>query len=359
MGLIRLFMAVSVVAWHAGGVAGWYPYNGSGCVTLFFIVSGFYMTLVLNEKYIGRGSNSVFWMNRFLRLWPTYVVAAAFGLPDKPNIYVELYNNADVLTFLTIVLSNLTLIGYEMQDLLCLDSGWHLHVCRGAAPSGLSGYFLVPPGWSVGLEIWFYLAAPFLVRRRSTTAVFLAVGVFFFVAARMAHLEDRWLYRSFPPVLLFFMLGALSYHVGKYLERQSYWQAYQRIGSYAVLPLVLLAIAIPDVLLGWLDIQHRNKMFVALFVAFIPAWFSWSKRHRWDTTAGDLSYPVYMIHGAALWWTLTIIEPSPVAAIIGIAVSLMAAVMLMLLVERPIDQWRHGIVRWLPVRQRVSSNTMH
>ena len=39
-------------------------------VELFFLVSGFYMAMVLNERYVGRGSYWLFASNRVLRLYP-------------------------------------------------------------------------------------------------------------------------------------------------------------------------------------------------------------------------------------------------------------------------------------------------
>ncbi len=341
MGLIRLFMALSVVVWHVGGVAGWLPYNASACVTLFFIISGFYMALILNEKYVGKGSNVVFWLNRFLRLWPTYVVAVAVTFPLAPKIFAHLYNETNGSAFFVILLSNLTMLGNEMQDLLCIANDGRLQICEGAHQIRTGSYFLVPQAWSVGLEIWFYLAAPWMVRRWSTTAIFLVVGALFFVTARLMDLENQWIYQFFPPMLLFFMLGALAYYLGKFFEWKSYRKAYERLGSHIVLPLVLLAIAMPDILLSWLPAQHHNKLLSALFVLFIPAWFSWSKRHRWDTGIGDLSYPIYMIHLAVLEWTLKLVGPTAWTGVMTIVGSLIAAMILLHSLERPIDEWRH------------------
>jgi len=106
MGLIRLFLAMSVVIWHSGGVAGWFPYNGTACVILFFIISGFYMTLILNKKYLGPGSRMLFWKNRFYRLWPSFIIATAVTFPLMPHIFVDLYGASAGFAFLAIVLSN-------------------------------------------------------------------------------------------------------------------------------------------------------------------------------------------------------------------------------------------------------------
>jgi len=49
--------------------------NSGVAVYSFFIISGFYIAMVLDKKYVGPGSASVFYANRYLRLWPTYAIS--------------------------------------------------------------------------------------------------------------------------------------------------------------------------------------------------------------------------------------------------------------------------------------------
>ena len=52
MGTIRFLLAVSVVVFHAKRpLLGLTLVEGTVAVQLFFIISGFYMALVLTEKY--------------------------------------------------------------------------------------------------------------------------------------------------------------------------------------------------------------------------------------------------------------------------------------------------------------------
>ena len=54
MGMIRFALALSVAVWHLGGAnkSEWII-NGYFSVILFFIISGFYMSLVINSVYSG------------------------------------------------------------------------------------------------------------------------------------------------------------------------------------------------------------------------------------------------------------------------------------------------------------------
>ena len=71
MGSLRLFLALSVALGHFGMPLG-FP-TSDIAVQSFYVISGFYMALVLNEKY-GPGTYWLFISNRLLRLWPTYIV---------------------------------------------------------------------------------------------------------------------------------------------------------------------------------------------------------------------------------------------------------------------------------------------
>ena len=74
MGLLRLPLAMSVMASHVGPVLGLTMLPGGTAVEVFFVVSGFYMSLILSDKYADPG---IFYTNRFLRLYPTYLIVLA------------------------------------------------------------------------------------------------------------------------------------------------------------------------------------------------------------------------------------------------------------------------------------------
>ncbi len=88
VGTLRLILASAVLLVHAGSL---FRFNITGGgqvpVELFYIISGFYMALVLNEKYTGPGSARAFYLNRLLRLLPAYWVMAVLALAIYLTIY--------------------------------------------------------------------------------------------------------------------------------------------------------------------------------------------------------------------------------------------------------------------------------
>ena len=72
MGIFRVILALFVVFDHSRAVPFLDLPGGVFAVKVFFIISGFYMTMILTKKYTGKGSYSLFISNRFLRLYPIY-----------------------------------------------------------------------------------------------------------------------------------------------------------------------------------------------------------------------------------------------------------------------------------------------
>lgn len=71
MGILRLLLAFFVVIGHSHSIYG-YAGMGGAAVPAFFIISGFYMTLILETKYRGSDQLWLFYSNRVLRLFPLY-----------------------------------------------------------------------------------------------------------------------------------------------------------------------------------------------------------------------------------------------------------------------------------------------
>lgn len=75
MGLIRVLLALAVLLSHLP-LAHYHILSGGLAVQAFFIISGFYMALVLDGKYRDAG---LFYSNRLLRLAPTYLIMLVLG----------------------------------------------------------------------------------------------------------------------------------------------------------------------------------------------------------------------------------------------------------------------------------------
>src|SRR5690349_20655091 len=84
MGTIRFLLALSVLLEHIGPTGPVHLLGAHTAVQSFYIISGFYMALVLNEKYVGvNGSYTLFLGNRLLRLYPAYLALLAIAITTQ------------------------------------------------------------------------------------------------------------------------------------------------------------------------------------------------------------------------------------------------------------------------------------
>ena len=82
LGLLRFLLALSVLVGHVHGLPGLmlngqtpYLLRGDAAVQSFYVISGFYMALVLDRVYANSARNPLsFWLSRYLRLAPLYIL---------------------------------------------------------------------------------------------------------------------------------------------------------------------------------------------------------------------------------------------------------------------------------------------
>jgi peptidoglycan/LPS O-acetylase OafA/YrhL len=190
MGLLRMYLALCVVAIHAGTVFPWAHHNGVQAVQIFFMISGFYMALVLSTRY---ESVKQFYYSRALRIFPPYWCAflitliacliSGFYFKDwlmlQPWINHPLQRNGSDGLFLAFV-ANLTIFGQDWLMFLRHNFGESLQFTKNmwGESNPLWPYLLIPFCWSVGVELLFYLSVPFLNRFKTPWLIFMALHGF-------------------------------------------------------------------------------------------------------------------------------------------------------------------------------------
>ena len=352
MGWVRFFLAVAVVFHHSS-----VPWNlpivdGHQAVRLFYIISGFYMALILNRKYPAtREGIWMFYSNRVLRIFPIYwLVLAGAGLfygaawvwlgrmPERFGWYLPLIESGHG-TFLTgLGISQLALFGLDWFNLF--DFQGATLAWGGTVPDGRSAGFLclVPQAWTLAVELSFYLFAPWIVRARTCSLIFLcAVGFAVRTSLWMwGPLETGSLnYFWFPLQLPFFLLGILSYRwmgVGG-----SVWKSPGAMWGSRVLMLGLLFGygLLPD---GW-----DQAISCAVLAVLMPGLFV--GEGQWQRWVGELSYPIYVVHILVKWMILALqgVEktgPSEVSGLWLLAGSVLAAGLIEKAVGTPLARWR-------------------
>jgi peptidoglycan/LPS O-acetylase OafA/YrhL len=367
MGFLRLILAIAVVIAHSQDVFGLRLTGGMVAVEVFFIISGFYMSMILDRKYTGEGSYKLFLSNRFLRLFPIYwtvlaltIIASVLSLKltgdgYKLSSYLEYIDVLTVETLFFQVFTNIALFGQDVVMFLGLNpetGGMYFTPDFGKSSPMLYTFLFVPQAWTLGIELMFYLIAPFLVRRKnfviiSLIAISLAIRIFTY---SIGYTNDPWTYRFFPSELALFLLGTVSYRLYDIYKIQEY--KIFNINPSPVIQVLLLAIImlyqfIPRDLL-FIGFGHViNWIFYGLVCLSIPFIFCYSKSSKMDSRVGELSYPVYISH------MLVIGSLSPFLSLLGwneyqgelaVVFTMLVSYVLVKLIADPIEKIRQSRV---------------
>jgi len=366
MGVFRLFLALSVLLGHTRGhgffgLSFVYP---EIAVQSFFMISGFYMALVLNEKYNKPGQYITFLQQRFLRLYPTYFILitavvlvdlAVYGITGHPWGSIKSWHDTTPLltpaAFVYLALENLIIFGQDIVMLLKMDpvTGtfhffWHNNDVK---PIDGSFFLLIGSSWSLAVEFCFYVLAPFLVRRAARTQIvilalcFLVRAVMFYTIPYDAH---HWIYCLFPPNLFFFMAGSLGYIIYKNYQA--------RLKSLAsTKPWVVVAIVAPFAILAldYCRFPGTHQLYLVwlpLVFIMVPVLFTLTCRNRVDRLIGELSYPCYLIHPHVLMFTVPLFMTTRYEWLLGpvsFVLTLILCCLFYRFIETKTERFREGL----------------
>jgi len=330
MGLLRLSLAICVFFAHSTS-AGIPVLRGDTAVEIFYVISGFYMQLVLGNIYtperLGQKWLQRFYANRYLRLFPTYIITAgatiifagAYSLlrpgaeaaPLKALTAVnELQQNLpNTLLKAYLLLTNIFMLFQDTTMFLGVRDGTARFVADFSnSQIQLWTALAVPQAWSIGVELSFYLIAPFLLRLSNkllTAALLISLSCkiaflaivsgqtlpYTGIGPIMPNASGLWGYRFFPFELTYFLAGALGYrYYGSNLFLPLNPTRALKAFSYA---LVITSVTLASPLFNR---EWTCWLYPFIFAAAAPTLFSLFQTSKPDRLIGNLSYPFYMLH---------------------------------------------------------------
>lgn len=296
---------------------------GPWAVFGFYVLSGYLMTRVLHETY-GYGPSAAvrFLGNRALRIYPAYWAAIALmvgllvaipGIAGKQSDMVFLPQDAR----------------QWFHSIVILGLDWKF------TPR------LVPPSWSLHVELTFYmLMALGLSRTRTLTALWFAASLAWTVHALVIGVQFGERFGTVIGGSLPFAAGAIVYHLPRLPTALR-----NPAGLCAALAFLIHAVAPGFVYTSTTGVGFYVSLGLAIATAaalrdtsVAPPW------RRLDNRLGDLAYPVFLLHMPIAYFVQWMLPAATALSeewfFLTLPPVLLASLVLDRLVEKPIEKAR-------------------
>jgi len=305
------------------------------------------MALVLNTKYKDK-PYYVFIRSRYLRLFPAYFATLSLtffygliaysvrGTVEWPlQGWSRTITELDLWTLSALAFTNVFILGQDVLSLFHhnLSGGLELGLSGLVTNESFGGYMLIPQAWTLGIELTFYIIAPFLTRQRISVvmAVMLASLSCKLIMFPAAGLHSSAMgYRFFPFELVFFCLGILAYHTYCRLTK---WNISTALNTTLIL-ILLSAYFITQQ-------ESRDWIRYPALAAAIPLIFSLTKNNKTDRWIGELSYPIYILHILVFYMLTQFTTWATEGA--GAVITVAGSILMYQLVDKPLDRWREKL----------------
>lgn len=145
---------------------------------------------------------------------------------------------------------------------------------------------IIPPTWSLGLEMTFYIIFPFILLKNFRNMVFV-VSVSIFLLSQFSVINPMvWGYTLLPGTLFYFLLGSLLFD---HSESENKKMVFIASGAGAVILMITL-------LTENFKVAANFEMITALIVGPMLVFMTKNFRHKFDDFLGNISYGLFLVH---------------------------------------------------------------
>ena len=282
-GYYRFFLATLVVMSHLG--VSLQGFNGGvAAVVSFYMLSGFVVCKLLSSVFTSEKSSYFpFLYERALRIFPQYLFIMVLTI-----IFLLMTNYGDPIFDVISLVNNVLIIplNYSMvlDNSILQDPKW----------------WLVPPAWSLGVELQAYLILPFIVYFKPVKIVLGIVSFGIFVLASCGVFHPQFFgYKLLPGILFIFIMGASIYKNNKEQGEEDLFDKYFSLVVYATLVLMIIILGAKGMLL----VQFVRETILGVLIGMpIIIYLSNSPvKAPYNHFLGNLSYGLFLSHFLAKW----------------------------------------------------------
>jgi peptidoglycan/LPS O-acetylase OafA/YrhL len=281
--LYRFLLAAFVVAAHL-----WR--DGSGALSneavfSFYVLSGYLMTLILNETYGFGYTNFIrFWSNRYLRLYPAYaivllVICLHIAFVGPLDVLFDQVRIPETPSEAAANIAILGLAGFTIKQMPTIK--------------------MIPNAWSLGIEMFCYLLLSlYFARTRARLYAMLLIGALIAALQMMVGLSK--LNYDFQNHYGVVQAGIIPFAAGGL----AYFYRDASILKFAPTKFSFLMVAwVANWLLTFPSDFHRfvSSLYVTVFINFffVPMMFDFDAQRievRWIDLIGRITYSVFVAH---------------------------------------------------------------
>ena len=261
-GIWRYILAVMVLISHAVSL----EFNfGVFAVVNFLIISG-YLNANLLEKYYNKENVKLYYFDRFLRIAPQFYFYFILIIIINYRLNIFDFSLTDVLTNFSI-----------------LPLGYYLIF------DNLVGYnfkLIIPPTWTLGLELTFYLVFPYIIFRKRFDLFFFSSFLIFVLAFSFQFYNRAINFTLLPGTLFIFLIGAYAYYGD--IKKNKFF-------LFTILSLLLM-LMVTLFNKEFYNILFNKEVITSIIVGSLLINIKKYKSNNIDIFLGNLSYGIYLNH---------------------------------------------------------------
>jgi len=337
-GTLRFILALMVMVSHL-----FFPVQGTYAVFSFYILSGYLMTFIMHENYgYHNYGKAKFAVNRILRLFPMYWIAAIFTI-----VLVDMVGSDIAIKY-----HGAMFIPHDIKSIF--ENMFMIF------PKAYSVPRLVPPTWALTVEMFYYLLiCAGASKTFYTNILWFLISVSYVLITFFLDCPPGYRYFPIPAGALPFSIGGLIYYVSP-SEKWIYYFKILKLSTNKLLVAMIINMLLwqlmyhvlnnrPILELGfYLNIIICATLIYSIVVGGNMSFIS----KRADAFIGDLSYPVYLMHWQVGLLVSFILFGSPlhgfstnglISLIVSIPVVILLSIVLIYLVDHPIQAIRQRI----------------
>ncbi len=236
--------------------------------------------------------------------------------------------HVSIFTSLFFILSTIFIVGQEFFFMLTISPDYKLNFNPKQGDNGF--YQLDAPLFSVSLEMYFYLMAPFILRSRNKVFIFTLIGLIYQIFITYKGIDSlKFRYYLFPCTIAYFGTGASLYHI--------WFNGSKNLRKFLMLFIIVIS-------MSYINSIVDSKTLI-LFILILPLIFYITKTNRIDRFIGELSYGAYIIHYPLIILLKDYFKAIGLNQFLGVTIATLSfSLILRLVVEIPLDRFRQKLL---------------